>query len=65
MTLKERIEQLIETHGGLRAAADAIGIDMGYLSRLRHGHKDNPQSDTLERLGLRRVVTYELVKSKR
>jgi hypothetical protein len=42
MTLQERIEQLVERHGSLRAVARVTEIDAGYLSRLRSGEKANP-----------------------
>jgi hypothetical protein len=61
MTLQERIEQLVEKHGSLRAAARVTEINPGYLSRLRSGEKVNPEKDKLRRLGVRRVVTYELI----
>ncbi len=62
MDLKERINQLVSLHGSLRAVARATEIDVGYLSRLRSGVKVNPPPiHTLRRLGLRRVVTYELL----
>jgi len=62
MDLKERINQLVLQHGSLRAVARVSGIDVGYLSRLRSGAKANPPPiHTLRRLGLRRVVTYELL----
>jgi hypothetical protein len=61
MTLQERIEQLVERHGSLRAVSRVTEIDAGYLSRLRSGEKANPEKDKLRRLGVRRVVTYELI----
>lgn len=64
MTLTERIEQLVEQHGTLRAVSRVTEIDAGYLSRLRSGEKVNPEKAKLRRLGLRRVVTYELLKPK-
>lgn len=64
MTLAERIDQLVEQHGSLRALARVTEIDAGYLSRLRSGEKINPEKAKLRRLGLRRVVTYELLKPK-
>lgn len=63
MTLKERIDQLVRQHGSLRAAARVTAIDPSYLSRLRSGEKAHPEKDTLRRLGLRRVVSYELAKA--
>jgi len=62
MNLQERIDQLIEQHGTLRAVARVTEIDAGYLSRLRSGEKANPEKAKLRRLGLRRVVSYELLK---
>jgi hypothetical protein len=64
MTIAERIEQLVQQHGSLRAASRVVGIDAGYLSRLRSGEKVNPEKDKLRRLGLRRVVSYELTREK-
>ena len=63
MNLHDRIEQLVQQHGSLRAAARVLEIDVGYLSRLRNGGKVNPEKDKLRRLGLRRVVSYELLKT--
>lgn len=60
MTLQERIGQLIVLHGSLRAVARVTEIDVGYLSRLNAGDKVAPGKDILIRLGLRRVVSYEL-----
>lgn len=61
MTLSERVTELCIQHGGLRAAARAIQVEVGYLSRLGSGEKVNPLKDTLRKMGLRRVVTYERV----
>ena len=63
MTLQERIDQLVVQHGSLRAVARVTEIDAGYLSRLRSGEKANPEKDKLRRLGLRRVVTFECLKT--
>lgn len=60
MTLQERIDQLVRQHGSLRAVARVIEIDAGYLSRLRAGEKARPGDVLLRKMGLRRVVTYEL-----
>lgn len=62
LTLYDRIEQLVAQHGSLRAVARVTEIDVGYLSRLRSGEKVNPEKDKLRRLGLRRIVGYELLK---
>jgi hypothetical protein len=59
MTLAERITELIEQHGSLRAAARVLDCDAGYLSRLQSGEKDSPEDWLLRRMKLRRVVSYE------
>jgi transcriptional regulator with XRE-family HTH domain len=64
VTLQERIEMLVSQHGSLRAVARVTEIDVGYLSRLRSGEKSNPEKDKLRRLGLRRVVSYEVLNTK-
>lgn len=58
LPLLERIDELEKLHGGLRAAANAIGIDAGYLSRLKSGEKFNPGEDVLAALGLERMTYY-------
>lgn len=62
MSIADRIAQLIAQHGSLRAVSRVTEIDAGYLSRLASGEKVNPGKDKLRRLGLRRVVGYELLK---
>lgn len=57
--LRQRIAELIEQHGSLRAAARVLMVDPGYLSRLASGEKDDPGEDLLRRMKLRRVVAYE------
>lgn len=52
------IEAAEEEHGSLRAAAKALGIDPGYLSRLASGEKVNPSDKVLSALGLERVTIY-------
>lgn len=64
VTLAERINGFVDLCGSLRAAADVLDVDAGYLSRLRSGEKEAPSDDLLKRLGLTRVVTYERVNKK-
>lgn len=64
MTLQDCIDELVQQHGSLRAVARVTEIDVGYLSRLRTGEKVNPDKDKLRRLGLRRVVSYERLKTR-
>lgn len=52
------IEAAEEEHGSLRAAAKALGIDAGYLSRLKTGEKVNPSDEVLSALGLERVTYF-------
>lgn len=56
--LRARIQELARQHGSLRAAARALGIDAGYLSRLQDGSKLEPSDAVLRKLGLKRVVLY-------
>lgn len=65
MSLQERIAQLVAQHGSLRNVAAVIDMDVGYLSRLANGEKARPGEKFLRRMGLRKVVTYELKESKR
>ena len=52
------IEAAEEEHGSLRAAAKALGIDPGYLSRLKSGEKINPSAEILKALGLERITYF-------
>lgn len=63
MTLQERVDELVAKHGSLRAVSRVTEIDVGYLSRLCSGGKMNPGAAILRRLGLRRVVSYEYLKT--
>jgi len=62
--IKRHIECLVELHGGIRSAGRVLGIDPGYLVRLRDGKKSNPSDDVLEKLGLKRVVEVSYVRGK-
>ena len=61
--LGDRISELEQQHGSLRDAAKVLSCDAGYLSRLRSGEKDKPSEILLKRMGLKRVVIYECIKS--
>lgn len=54
--LKQRILDLKEQHGSLRAAARVLGVTAGYLCRLRDGKKNNPSQALLRKMGLQRIV---------
>lgn len=50
--IRERIQQLVECHGSLRGAADAIKVDHAYLHRLGKGEMENPTQIVLKKMGL-------------
>ena len=60
--LQKRIDELIEAHGGLRAAATAVDIDPSYFLRMRDG-KSGGAPETLKKLGLRADVRYVTVRA--
>jgi hypothetical protein len=62
MQLSERIAELVEQHGSLRAAALVLKVNAGYLSRLNNGQSKAPGATLLKRMGLREVTTYERIK---
>ncbi len=58
MEIRTRILQLQREHGGLRAAARAVGTSPSYMIRLRDGMKMEPSARVLRKLGLAKKVTY-------
>lgn len=62
MTLSERICELLRAHGSLREVGCLLGIDYTYLYRMFSGEKLNPSEETLNKLGLRKIVSYERTK---
>jgi len=62
VNLRQRIDELIEEHDTYRAIADATGVDICYLHKLRDGTKDNPSNATCERLGLKKRMMIEYTK---
>jgi hypothetical protein len=63
MTLAERIDELVAQHGSLRALARVMECSPPYICRLRAGVTENPGPAVLRKLGLRRVVSYERLKT--
>jgi AraC-like DNA-binding protein len=61
-TLAERINELVAQHGSLRALARVMECSPSYICRLRDGGAKNPGPAVLRKLGLRHVITYELLK---
>jgi hypothetical protein len=58
ITVRDRIDELMKQHGGLRKAARALQLHASYLSRLRNGHQKNPSPEALRRMGLVKHITY-------
>lgn len=58
ITLRDRIQQLADKHGGIRPAARVLKIDPSYLWRLYSGEKTEPSDAVLKKLRLVKVVTY-------
>ena len=63
MTLAERIDELVMQHGSLRALARVMECSPPYICRLRSGVTKNPGPAVLRKLGLRRVVKFERLKT--
>lgn len=61
ITLANRIVDLEAEHGGLRSAGKSIGIDPGYLSRLKSGDACSPSDAICEKMGLIKVIKVEYV----
>jgi len=61
MKLIDRVDQVVNQHGGVRKAARALQIDAAYLLRIGKGEKVNPSAAILRKLGLRKVTSYEQI----
>lgn len=62
ITLEEAVRRIVEKHGGVRAAEASTGVDKSFISRLMNGKKVSPSAETLEKLGLKAVPLYEVLK---
>jgi hypothetical protein len=56
--LRQRLDELVERHGGVRAVGRVLGVSGAYISRLRRGEKVWPEDGLLKKLRLRRTVIY-------
>jgi len=54
ITLRDRILEGVALHGSLRKLADHLGVDVGYLSRLKNDEKFNPSTGVLKKLNMKR-----------
>jgi len=63
MNIKQKIDQLLLEHKTLRKVAKSTGIDVGYLSCLYAGIKDNPSNATCAALGLKKrmIIEYSIL----
>lgn len=61
--LRDRVEMICKTFGGVRPAGRALRINYAYLSRLKSGEKSNPTTATLRKLGLKKIVSYVPLKT--
>lgn len=62
MTLSQRIDELVEQHGSLWAAARVLRVDIVYLADLRSGDKQSPSDTLLRRMGLQKEINYVRIK---
>lgn len=62
MTLHEALTQLRREYGSDRMAAAAHGITPGQWNKLKNWGRDaNVRDETLKKLGLRRVASFEWI----
>lgn len=61
--LRSRLRTLMIIHDvdTYRELGQKLGIDFGYLHHLANGTKTNPSDTILQKLGMKKVVTYELL----
>lgn len=57
-SLQDAVTIRIEKAGGLRALSRLVDISPSYLHRIVTGDRVNPSEETLEKLGLQRVIQY-------
>ncbi len=58
LPLMRSVDAVANRYGSLRAAARVLGVDVGYLSRMRSGKKSNPSKTLMHRLGIRREIRF-------
>ena len=58
MDIAQAVDDAVQRHGSLRAAARVLNVSAGYLCRLKQGKYGKPDEGLLRKLGVERVVTY-------
>jgi hypothetical protein len=56
--MRRYVANVVREAGSYRAAADMLGVDVGYLHRVANGNQE-PGPDMLDALGLKAVVSYQ------
>lgn len=62
MSLPARIAELTAEHGSMRAVGQELATDVSYISRMAAGLRNDPNDELLQRMGLRKVVSFERIK---
>lgn len=60
ITLDAAVKNIVEKHGGIRAASRATGVDAAFICRLLQGKKTAPSNETLNKLGIEAVPLYKV-----
>lgn len=56
--VQKRCRQLVQIYGGQRKAAKAVGVELAQFNRLLHGKTRYASDEVLERLFVRREVSF-------
>lgn len=57
VSVRHRCEELIVRYGGVRKAADRVGINPSYFIKVRDG-KRLPSRSVLKAMGLKMIISY-------
>jgi len=57
-SLQEAVQIRVNKAGGIRALSRQVNISPSYLHRLVTGDRVDPSQETLEKLGLERIIRY-------
>lgn len=56
--LQARMRELVDRIGSVSDTGKLLGVNKGYISRLRSGAQTNPNDAILKRLKLTRLISY-------